>query len=455
MRRLARYTVALTTTASCFVTAGSVSHAFEPVDSTLVGLPAPHAVTEPVGSSGAGELLDAVSAIAADTAAEQRAILDYWTADRMRAATPAVRRLPRPKKFPILYDPALPPLRAGGADGPASADAPRTPDPGAADPGTPDPGTPDPGTAGPGPVDPAAPGVPEPGAPEPGAPEPGAPDAGTPEAGSTAPGDTQPRSDETGSLLPEGLLGGPGTETPAAPAAPPAPAPRGAPQGGGYPWNGGGAITRATGKVFFTLSGTDYVCTASTVRGGNRDTVLTAGHCVNDGPGEFASRWIFVPGYRDGARPYGTWTARRLLTPTPWSEKGDVDYDVGFALLNPVRGRHVTDVVGAQQIAFNSARGAHLHSFGYPSVGGYNGARLFFCRGTGRPDKYGSDDQGIPCDMTEGSSGGPWLSKFNTATGTGLLTSVNSFGYDDMPEVMFGPYFGERIRALFNTAQRS
>ena len=50
------------------------------------------------------------------------------------------------------------------------------------------------------------------------------------------------------------------------------------------------------------------------MRSANRDTVLTAGHCVNDGPGAFHTNWMFVPGYRDGARPYGTWTARDLLT---------------------------------------------------------------------------------------------------------------------------------------------
>lgn len=459
MRRLVRYAIAVTATAACFATAGAVSHAFEPLQPVTARDVVPPAAAEPIGASGAGELLDVASAVAADTLAEQAEVLAYWTADRMRAARPTLRRMPKPKKLPILYDPAVPPQPAGGADVPATPNDPTAPgatEPGATDPRAVDPSAADPSGVGPGTT---GPGAAEPGAAqEPGkAVEPGAAqEPGAAEQPGTAP---RPRTGESGTLLPDGLLPGLGAPAPqqAAPpaAATPATVPRVAADGGGYPWNGGGAITRTTGKVFFTLEGTDYVCSASTVRSGNRDTVLTAGHCVNNGPGDFASRWVFVPGYRDGARPYGTWTARRLLTPTPWSGKGDVDYDVGFAVLNPLRGRHVTDVVGAQSMAFNSARGSYTYSFGYPSVSGYNGARLYFCRGTAKRDKYGSADQGIPCDMTEGSSGGPWFSGFNTATGVGVLTSVNSFGYDDMPEVMFGPYFGEKIRALFITAQRT
>jgi hypothetical protein len=39
------------------------------------------------------------------------------------------------------------------------------------------------------------------------------------------------------------------------------------------PWPGGGAVARTTGKVFFTLDGTDYVCSGSTVASANSDVV--------------------------------------------------------------------------------------------------------------------------------------------------------------------------------------
>ena len=57
------------------------------------------------------------------------------------------------------------------------------------------------------------------------------------------------------------------------------------------------------GKVFFTLSGRNYVCSANSVSATNGSVVSTAGHCVHGGKGKFASRWIFVPAYENGAAP--------------------------------------------------------------------------------------------------------------------------------------------------------
>ena len=45
---------------------------------------------------------------------------------------------------------------------------------------------------------------------------------------------------------------------------------------GGY-FSGGGEVRDTTGKVFFTLGGTNYVCSGSAVTSGNKDVVLTAG----------------------------------------------------------------------------------------------------------------------------------------------------------------------------------
>ncbi|HIV58522.1 MAG TPA: peptidase, partial [Candidatus Stackebrandtia faecavium] len=66
-----------------------------------------------------------------------------------------------------------------------------------------------------------------------------------------------------------------------------------------------------------------------------------------------------------------------------------------------------------------------------------------------------TDDHGLSCNMTGGSSGGPWFVDFDESTGTGLQASVNSFGYTFLPDTMFGPYFGDDAEALYNTAQSS
>ncbi|MEV0951191.1 trypsin-like peptidase domain-containing protein [Promicromonospora sp. NPDC050249] len=223
---------------------------------------------------------------------------------------------------------------------------------------------------------------------------------------------------------------------------------------GGY-FSGGGEVRDTTGKVFFTLGGTNYVCSGSAVTSGNKDVVLTAGHCLNEGPGAYATNWAFVPGYDDGARPYGTFTARQLITTTQWRDSGDFDYDFAFAIVNTVNGAHLTDVVGGQSIGFNQTRGQYMYSFGYPAGSPYDGSDIAWCHGTVVQDTYGgSADQGLNCNMTGGSSGGPWFVNYNESTGLGTLNSVNSFKYNGgrLRNYMFGPYLGTVAQSLYSTA---
>ncbi|GAA3216413.1 trypsin-like serine peptidase [Nonomuraea helvata] len=225
----------------------------------------------------------------------------------------------------------------------------------------------------------------------------------------------------------------------------------------GSRWITGGAVARTTGRVFMTVAGTDFVCSASTVRSANRDVVVTAGHCVKDGTGEWAANWTFVPGYETaGLQPYGQYAARRMFVAGPWSRSGDDNYDVGMVALAASGGRHVADVVGAQEIAFNTPRGGQAFGFGYPADPPYDGDHLVYCAGRLKDDPYGqSRDQGLACDMTAGSSGGPWMTAFDPGSGKGTITSLSSFKYSDDHRTMYGPYFGDTVKALFNTTEHA
>jgi len=218
----------------------------------------------------------------------------------------------------------------------------------------------------------------------------------------------------------------------------------------GSEWTGGGAVATTTGRVFLKMGGDEYFCSASAVNSGNRDVVVTAGHCLKDGKGAWASKWTFVPGYRDGKRPYGGFTARRMFVAKGWSSANDSD-DVGMAALNKARGRHVVDAVGGQGIAFGKARPSSAYAFGYPADPPYHGGRLVYCNGKLKSDSD-TKDEGMRCDMTEGASGGPWLSGFHRSSGSGTITSVTSFKYSDEPSVMYGPYFGAQARAVYKKA---
>jgi V8-like Glu-specific endopeptidase len=224
----------------------------------------------------------------------------------------------------------------------------------------------------------------------------------------------------------------------------------------GAPWTSRGAVRATTGKVFFTIEGRDYVCSAGTVASANRDLVITAAHCAQDASGTWATNWIYAPGYEQGRRPYGAFTARHVFVPGRWTAHGDESYDVALVALSPAAGRHVADVVGAQGIAFAQPRGALVYGFGYPSGGRYDGERLTYCSGRTKPDSHRiTRDEGLRCDMTEGSSGGPWLTRFDAASGTGVVTSVSSFKYADDPATMYGPYFGSAVRRMYDRAQRA
>ncbi|MBG0815809.1 serine protease [Planomonospora sp. ID82291] len=224
----------------------------------------------------------------------------------------------------------------------------------------------------------------------------------------------------------------------------------------GARWTAGGAVRSTTGRVFLTLGGVDFVCSASSVRSGNRDLVVTAGHCVKDGAGAWAENWTFVPGYDQGSQPYGRFTARRMFVAGPWSRSADDSHDLAMVALNTRNGRHLADVVGAQEIAFGAARGRHAYGFGFPVDPPYDGEHMIYCAGPVREDPYGQTrDQGLRCNMTAGSSGGPWFSSFDPATGRGTITSVSSFKYSDDHGTMYGPYFGDTAKELYLTAQRS
>jgi V8-like Glu-specific endopeptidase len=192
------------------------------------------------------------------------------------------------------------------------------------------------------------------------------------------------------------------------------------------------------------------VCSGTALLSGNKSVVWTAGHCVNDGANQFHTNWAFVPAYADGSRPYGTWTARRLLTTTGWATSGDFSYDNGAAVVSLSGGRALTDVVGGRNPAFNYPRGQTYAAHGYPAAPPFNGQRLWVCTSPLRYNDTSANPptMGIDCDMTGGSSGGGWIAG-------GSVASVNSYGYSTLPNVMFGPYQGAVSQSLYTQAAGS
>ena len=221
----------------------------------------------------------------------------------------------------------------------------------------------------------------------------------------------------------------------------------------------GGYARPTTGKVFWYLGNNHYgMCSASVIPSDNKDLLVTAAHCIFDSSrGGFLvnHQWVFVPGYNNGQRPHGTFPARMMTTFNGWTNSKDWNYDIGYVHVSQVNGRHVQDVVGSQGIGFNFGRNEMIYSFGYP-LNLDRGEVMQYCRAqTGpHPSDAGYRGQRIECDMTGGSSGGPWLQLFNTGSGIGYVTSVNSFIVSNQRNKMFGPYFGNDAGSLYDSLKK-
>jgi len=211
------------------------------------------------------------------------------------------------------------------------------------------------------------------------------------------------------------------------------------------------------GKVYFVMNGRNYLCSGSCVNAQNRDTVLTAGHCVYDATAKkWATNWIFVPQYSLGSRPFGTFTWRKMATKNGWMNGGQWDHDVGLVVMNTNdKGQHIQDVTGGLGITINAPRQGATHSFGYP-MNINSGETMSTCSGTPSSPTYVAGFTGlqITCGMTGGCSGGPWVQQYNTNTFSGQQVSVNSFIITNRPNNLYGPYFtNDNIGTLYNEYQ--
>ena len=237
----------------------------------------------------------------------------------------------------------------------------------------------------------------------------------------------------------------------------------------GASWTQGGPALTGTGKVFFSMAGSNYVCSGATVDDGNRSgysMVLTAGHCAYDETtGAFATNWMFIPEYDSSptktctSTEHGCFTATALVVHQNYATAAGFDsqaikHDWAFAVVGTgSQGGQLDALVPDFGIDFD-ALSESRYSFGYPASGKYAGSDLVYCAGGVTTDSS-LDTWGLRCDMTPGSSGGPWMKDFDTSTRSGTLNSLNSYKYDGgrLRNYMFGPKFGPKTQAVYNAAR--
>ncbi|WP_380169929.1 trypsin-like serine peptidase [Kineococcus sp. DHX-1] len=221
-------------------------------------------------------------------------------------------------------------------------------------------------------------------------------------------------------------------------------------------WVGGALPT--VGRLYFTQGTGKYECTASSVDSPKGNVIVTAGHCVTENRLD-SKNLIFVPGLAGASEPQGRFAVGQTFTTTQWrtsdqQSSAALSYDVGFALVTPRSGKSLKDTVGANRIAFDTPL-ARTTVLGYPGRSTTaDGFTLQYCTGTQFTDNGpgATTDVATLCDLGGGSSGGPWVHDFDPATGTGTVTSVTSFSYDDNTSVLYGPRFGSVVRDVYTQA---
>ena len=202
-----------------------------------------------------------------------------------------------------------------------------------------------------------------------------------------------------------------------------------------------GAVTtypyRAAGKLFGRdpRTGSTFVCSAAVIA---KRLIGTAGHCVYDtAKNYFFDKFLFVPAFKSGAAPYGSWDWSWVFSANTWiNGNGNLPNNGDFAIIEltdeVVGGRlqKIGDVTGWLGWQTSGLVGHHVRTLGYPTNID-NGQRMEETNAEVR-SVPGSNAGQLGSDQRNGSSGGPWVRDFGVQgsgdpTGSSLRNRIVGF----------------------------
>jgi V8-like Glu-specific endopeptidase len=215
--------------------------------------------------------------------------------------------------------------------------------------------------------------------------------------------------------------------------------------------------TRQNGAIFIETPFGLGRCSGTSVNAPNYSVVFTAAHCIHSGGrrGRWIDfRWVFVPGYRYGQRPFGVFPAKWIDTTRQWRTSGSENFDVGAAVVSRNgRGQLLAKTVGGTGIAWGLKQKQIFDVHGYPAAPPFDGETQRLCTQTPflghDPRSFlmpGPLNLAVDCNVTGGASGGGWTIRGD------ILNSVTNYGYGDDLATDFGAYFGKEVGRLFHRA---
>lgn len=203
-------------------------------------------------------------------------------------------------------------------------------------------------------------------------------------------------------------------------------------------------------RVGALFAGDSHHCTASVVDSPRHDVLITAAHCIYPVNAHGYVRDVtFVPAYRDGQRPFGTWRPEKLIVDRTWTVDSDPELDVGFVVLRPRDGKNIQDILGGDQLAINAGFTHLVRVTGYPS----STQTPVTC--VNWSSRQNSTQLRFACaGFFGGTSGSPWVTGFDPATGTGTIVGVIG-GFEEggkTNSVSYSAYFDNTVRRLYQDA---
>jgi V8-like Glu-specific endopeptidase len=209
------------------------------------------------------------------------------------------------------------------------------------------------------------------------------------------------------------------------------------------------------GALFFAVKNSPHFCTASVVSSKAGNLILTAAHCVF-GSGQPFKKLEFVPGYHQvGKAPHGKWAVSKIFVASGWAKGQNPNLDFAFATVAPLSGTasKIQQVTGALQLGIDRPYKRPIEVIGYNTVN----TRPVGCATHSFEAKtsQGNFLEFYCHDYRDGTSGSPWIVRYNSRNGTGLVIgTIGGFELGgDFEWASYSAYFGESTYLLWRLAE--